>query len=86
VKPSKSSRNCSFRIKDILSKPATKDHIGTSFDDFLEEEGILDECKEKAKAWKQALEQGNVPSPASHTSRPSGPSIGGGLGLFGLKL
>lgn len=25
-----------------------KKHIGSSFDDFLEEEGILEECKEEA--------------------------------------
>lgn len=25
-----------------------KKHVGSSFDDFLEEEGILDECKEEA--------------------------------------
>jgi len=30
-------------------------HIGSSFDDFLEEEGILEECKEEATKREEGL-------------------------------
>ena len=35
---------------------ATNEHIGSSFDDFLEEDGILDECAEAA-AFERVLQR-----------------------------
>lgn len=56
-----------------------KKHIGSSFDDFLEEEGILEECKEEATkrvlVWQleQEMEKQNLTkeeiAKRMHTSR-----------------
>lgn len=45
---------------------ATNEHIGSSFDDFLEEDGILDECAEAAA---KRIFSGNPPDKTGRHKR-----------------
>ena len=44
---------------NYLEIQMTNKHLGSSFDDFLEEEGLLEECKEGARKKVEALIKNN---------------------------